>query len=169
MERALALEPHFQLILEEFRQVTQREEVPLIELYLLFLQVAGESFDERQAFFNRFALSEGKVVVLGLLKASGQMTPSELAQAAGVTPGTITGLLAGLERSGLIHREEHPQDGRKVAITLAPGTLAFFEHVLAQRSLRMEELLASFTLQEQQQLHRLLSKLHNQLLARPSS
>ena len=169
MERVLSLEPHFQLILEEFRQVMQREEVMLVETYLLFLQVAGESFDERQAFFNRFALSEGKVVVLGLLKASGQMTPSELARAAGVTPGTITGLLVGLERSGLIRREEHPEDGRKSTITLAPGALDFFEQVLAQRFLRMEELLASFTLQEQQQLRMLLGKLHDQLLDHPSS
>ncbi len=162
MERALSLEPHFQLILEEFRQVMQREEVTLVETYLLFLQVAGESFDERQAFFNRFTLSEGKVVVLGLLKAYGQMTPSELARAAGVTPGTITGLLVGLERSGLIRREEHPEDGRKATITLAPGAHDFFEQVLAQRFLRMEELLASFTVQEQQQLRMLLGKLHDQ-------
>ncbi len=169
MEQAKTLNPRFQLILNEFRQVIPGEDVTRVELYLLFLQVAGESFAERQTFFDRFALSEGKIVVLGLLKTSGQMTPSELAQAAGVTPGTITGLLAGLERLGLIRREEHPSDRRKATIALAPETPAFLERVLAERFQRMEDHLASFTLEEQQQLRRLLGKLDDQLRVDHSS
>ena len=119
-----------------------------METYLLFLQVAGESFNDRQAVFDRFALSEGKMAVLGLLKVSDQSTPSELAETLGVTPGTITGLLAGLERSGLIVREEHPTDGRKAALTRAFGTLALFDQVLAERFRHIEVLLSPFTPQE---------------------
>jgi DNA-binding MarR family transcriptional regulator len=157
-------DPRYQRLLEEFRRVMHTQEAPLVETYLLFLQVAGESFDDRQAVFDRFALSEGKMAVLGLLKVSGQSTPSELAEALGVTPGTITGLLAGLERSGLIVREEHPTDGRKAAITLASGTLALFDQVLAERFRHIEALLSLFTQEELEQLRALLVKLHQRFL-----
>jgi len=159
----------YQRLLEEFRQVMHTNEVKLVETYLLFLQVAEESFDDRQAFFDRFTLSEGKAGVLMLLKESGQSTPSELAEALGVTPGTITGLLAGLERSGLIRREEHPIDRRKATITLAPGTRAFFEQVLAERFRHIEEILSAFTPQEREQLRALLIKLHQRFLDGSSS
>lgn len=162
-------EPRYQQILEEFRRVMHTQEATRVETYLLFLQVAGEGFADRQAVFDRFALSEGKIAVLGLLKASGQSTPSELAEALGVTPATITGLLAGLERAGLIVREEHPTDGRKAAITLASGTLALFDQVLAERFRHIEALLSPFTGEELEQLRALLVKLHHSFLDGASS
>lgn len=160
MERLFNLELRYQQLLEEFRRVMRTEEMSVVETYLLFLQVAGESFNDRQAFFDRFALSEGKVAILALLKVSGQSTPSELAEALGVTPGTITGLLAGLERSGFIRREEHPTDRRKAAITPTPGALALFDQVLSERFSHIEALLSTFTQEEQDQLRTLLVKLH---------
>jgi DNA-binding MarR family transcriptional regulator len=169
VERAGDLEMRYQRLLEEFRRVMPTEEMRAVETYILFLQVAGESFNNRQAFFDRYALSEGKMAVLAQLRAAGQATPSELAEALGVTPGTITGLLAGLERSGLIRREEHPTDRRKAAITLAPGTLAFLDQVYCERFHQMEALLATFTQEEQEQLHMLLIKLHQRLIHAPLS
>lgn len=160
MEHLFSLEPRYQQVLEEFRQIMHTDKTSMVETYFLFLQVAGESFNDRQAFFDRFALSEGKVAVLTLLKASGQSTPSKLAEALGVTPGTMTGLLAGLERSGFIRREEHPTDGRKASIALAPGTPTLIDQVLSERFRQIETLLASFTQEEQEQLRRLLVKLH---------
>jgi DNA-binding MarR family transcriptional regulator len=169
MEGVFDQESRYQRLLEEFRRVMHTAEATRVETYLLFLQVAGESFDDRQAVFNRFALSEGKMAVLGLLKAYGQSTPSELAAALGVTPGTITGLLAGMERSRLIVREAHPTDGRKAAITLASGTLALFDQVLEERFRHIEALLAPFTGEELEQLRALLFKLHQQFLKSSSS
>jgi DNA-binding MarR family transcriptional regulator len=160
VEDLFSLEPRYQQLLEEFRQIMHTDKTSVIETYLLFLQVAGESFNDRQAFFDRFALSEGKVGVLTLLKASGLSTPSELAEALGVTPGTMTGLLAGLERSGFIRRQEHPTDGRKAAIALAPGTPTLIDQILSKRFRQIEALLASFTQEEQEQLRWLLVKLH---------
>lgn len=164
MEGAFNQESRYQQLLEEFRRVMHTAEATRVETYLLFLQVAGESFDDRQAVFDRFALSEGKMAVLGLLKVYGQSTPSELAEALGVTPGTITGLLAGLERSRLIIREAHPTDGRKAAITLASGTLALFDQVLEERFRHIEALLSLFTGEELEQLRALLVKLHQRFL-----
>lgn len=164
MEHACDLELRYKQLLAEFRQVMHTEEIREIETYLLFLQVAGEGFNNRQALFDRFALSEGKMAVLAQLKASGQSTPSELAEVLKVTPGTITGLLAGLERSGLIRREEHPTDRRKAAITLAPDALALFDQALSERFYQIKSLLSTFTQKEQEQLRTLLIKLHQQLV-----
>jgi Transcriptional regulators len=159
----------YRVLIDEFRAVLPTSDTALLELYLLFLQVAEEGFQDRQTFFDRYALSEGKLALLMILKTSGQLTPSELAEAAGVTAGTITGLLAGLERAGLVFRTPHPEDGRKAAITLAPAALVLCEQLLKARARHIEMLLSMFTLQEQQQLRALLTKLHLQLESRPAS
>ncbi|WP_077610991.1 MarR family winged helix-turn-helix transcriptional regulator [Clostridium sp. Marseille-P2415] len=100
------------------------------------------------------------MAVITLLKGTGQLTPSELAEVLKVTPGNITGLLAGLERSGLIRREEHPTDRRKAAITLAPATLDFADQIYSQCFAHIEELLSWFTQEELDQLQTLLGKLY---------
>ena len=67
-------------------------------------------------------LSEGKFVLLFLLHARKEgLSPHELATLAGVTRGTITGLLDGLERSGMIARRHDAVDRRKLLISLTPS------------------------------------------------
>ena len=162
-------ESRYRLLLDEFRTVSPTSDTALLELYLLFLQVAEEGFQDRQTFFDRYALSEGKLVLLMILRTSGQLTPSELAEAAGVTAGTITGLLAGLERAGLVSRAPHPEDGRKATITVTPAALELCEQLLKARARHIEMLLSTFTFQEQQQLRTLLTKLHLRFNSRPAS
>ena len=94
------------------------------ETYWLFLHVAREILATFQARLERFGLSDGKMVILVLLRhtPNNSLTPSELAERCEVTRGTITGLLDGLERSGLIERKNHPEDRRMLTIQLTtPG------------------------------------------------
>ncbi|PQZ69444.1 MarR family transcriptional regulator [Achromobacter sp. MYb9] len=64
-------------------------------------------------------LSEGKFVVLFLLhEQAGGLSPHQLADGAGVTRATITGLVDGLERDGFVRREPGPGDRRMVRVTL---------------------------------------------------
>ncbi|WMD23647.1 MarR family transcriptional regulator [Achromobacter seleniivolatilans] len=103
-------------------------------------------------------LSEGKFVLLFLLhdQADG-LSPHELADGAGVTRATVTGLLDGLERDGFVLREPGKEDRRKITVKLtAKGKTAaaklFKEHTdwigslfggLASRDkARLSELLA---------------------------
>lgn len=79
-------------------------------------------------------LSEGKFVLLFLLheQADG-MAPHELAEGAGVTRATVTGLLDGLERDGFLSRQAGKDDRRKIRVKLtAKGRTAaarlFQEH-----------------------------------------
>lgn len=64
-------------------------------------------------------LSEGKFVLLLLLHNVPEgLAPYELAERAGVTRATITGLLDGLERDGFLARHDDPDDRRKVSVRL---------------------------------------------------
>ncbi|MGB3434516.1 MarR family winged helix-turn-helix transcriptional regulator [Achromobacter sp.] len=65
-------------------------------------------------------LSEGKFVLLFLLheQADG-MSPHELADGAGVTRATVTGLLDGLERDGFVARRAGKDDRRKIIVKLS--------------------------------------------------
>ena len=170
MERTLRLMPRQQVLFDLARQ---RPEVDTTSVgtYLLFLWVAREVFASQQAFYDRFELSEGKIVVLLSLHQAPyyRLTPSALAEAAGVTRGTITGLLAGLERSGLVKRSEHPEDGRMFSIELTPSALELFEQMLPQRFEHIGEFMSSLTEEEQHQLRALLEKMNRGIPALSTS
>ena len=53
----------------------------------------------------------------------------------------MTGLLAGLERSGLVKRDEHPEDRRMLSIELTEAALDLFERILPERD-KVRELLS---------------------------
>ena len=94
-----------------------------------------------------------------------RLTPSALAEAAGVTRGTITGLLAGLERSGLVKRTEHPEDGRMFSIELTEQAFDLLERILPERVQHIEALMSSLSKEEQHQLRALLEKMERGLPA----
>lgn len=66
-------------------------------------------------------LSEGKFVLLFLLHEQPDgLSPHQLADGAGVTRATITGLLDGLARDGYVLRQAGQGDRRKIMVTLTP-------------------------------------------------
>ena len=170
MERTLRLLPRHQIFFDLARHMPEVNTTS-VGTYLLFTLVAREVLDVQQAFFDRFELSEGKFVVLLLLRQAPhyRLTPSALAEAAGVTRGTMTGLLAGLERSGLVKRTEHPEDGRMFSIELTQQALDLFEQILPERFKHIEEFMSSLTEEEQHQLQALLEKLMRGLPALSTS
>ena len=158
--------PRQQLLSDLARQVPNAD-FPSIETYSAFAQVARELLAQQQAFLVRYELSEGRFSVLQLLRQDPQsrLTPSALAQAAGVTRGTMTGLLAGMERSGLVKRTQHPEDGRMAHIELTEQALELFERVLPERISRIMRFMSVLTEDEQHQLRPLLEKLERSLPA----
>ena len=164
------LAPRQQLLWELARQVPGTD-LASIEVYVSFARVASEFFAKQQAFLARNELSEGKFVVLQLLHQAPQsrLTPSALADAAHVTRGTMTGLLAGLERSGLVTRTQHPEDGRMAHIELTERALELFERVLPERVSHIMQFMSALTADEQQQLRALLEKVERGLPALDAS
>ena len=160
MESTLRLLPRHQVLYDLAHQMPEVDTTS-VGTYLLFSWVARDVFADQQAFYDRFDLSDGKLVVLLLLRHAPhyRLTPSALAEAAGVTRGTMTGLLAGLERSGLVKRTEHPEDGRMFSIELTQQALDLFEQMLPERFNHIEEFMSSLTEEEQHQLCALLEKM----------
>jgi DNA-binding MarR family transcriptional regulator len=67
-------------------------------------------------------LSWSAFVVLYVLRVWGAKESHELATEAGITGGTLTGVLGTLERRGFVKRKPHPTDGRRVIVQpLAKG------------------------------------------------
>ena len=166
MEHTLRLSPRQQLFLDLARQVPEAD-IAAVETYLYFSRVASDLFANQQVFFGRYELSEGKLIVLLLLRQAPhyRLTPSALAEAAGVTRGTMTGLLTGLERSGLVKRDEHPEDGRMFSIELTEAARELLEQMLLERINRIMQFMSSLTKEEQHHLLVLLEKMERGLPA----
>src|SRR6516162_10996440 len=74
-------------------------------------------------------LSWAAFTVLFVLWIWGEQQTRDLAAEAGVTKGTLTGVLKTLEKRGLARRRAHDADGRLVLVTLEPKGLGVIERL----------------------------------------
>jgi DNA-binding MarR family transcriptional regulator len=80
------------------------------------------------------ALSNSKLMVVGLLQRNGAMTGGGLAGELGIQPQSLTRLLAALETGGLIRRAPDTADGRQTLISLtAKGSETLAADMLERR------------------------------------
>lgn len=63
-------------------------------------------------------LSWGGFTILFVLWVWGDRETNELADDCGLAKGTLSGMLSTLERTGLVERSRHPDDGRRVVVHL---------------------------------------------------
>ncbi|WP_175691237.1 MarR family winged helix-turn-helix transcriptional regulator [Burkholderia anthina] len=104
-------------------------------------------------------LSEGRFVILFLLDAAGDgLAPNVLAEQAGVTRATVTGLLDGLEKDALIERTADLTDRRALLIRLTRQGKRLATKIFDQHSRWIGSLFANLTSKERQQLAALLAK-----------
>ena len=64
----------------------------------------------------RLELRDVDLDCLDLITRHGPLSPSALAQRAGLHPATVTGILDRLQRGGWVTRERHPTDRRVIAV-----------------------------------------------------
>ena len=112
-------------------------------------------------------LSEGKFVLLFLLhdKPDG-LSPHELAERAGVTRATITGLLDGLERDGFISRRGGLDDRRKIAVALTEVGRKTARDLFTEHAEWVASLFEGFTGDERKTLNNLLQRIWQNLDSR---
>ena len=68
-------------------------------------------------------LTRARLSVLSVLVFRGALTLGALAEAEGVRPATMTNIVSGLERDGLVRRKRNAADGRSVLVeATAAGT-----------------------------------------------
>lgn len=132
-----------------------------VKTCLAFLNTTADVYEALDAHFARYGLSMGKFTVLMQLLQAGEqgLTPSECAERAGVTRGTITGLLDGLEREGWVRRQPHPVDRRMLTVQLTPKGQQLLDQMLPDHFCRTTSLMANLTEAEKKTLIELLAKL----------
>lgn len=104
-------------------------------------------------------LSWAAFTVLFVLWIWGDQQTRHLAEEAGVTKGTLTGVLKTLEKRGLARRRAHHQDGRLVLVSLQPKGLAVIERLFPAFNMSEGLVSAGLTDREKGQLASLLRKI----------
>lgn len=109
-------------------------------------------------------LSEGKFVLLFLLNGQAEgLSPYELAERAGVTRATITGLVDGLERDGFITRQAGLKDRRKITILLTEHGKQQAQALFNAHTSWIDGLFSGFKPDERQTLNLFLQRISENL------
>ncbi len=114
-------------------------------------------------FLAQHGISQGRFTVLMLLNRCGEQpsTPAELADEAGVTRATMTGLIDTLEKDDLVVREADAHDRRTVLVRLTAKAQTFMEGILPDYFEHVSATMRSLSEGERRQLVRLLQKIQN--------
>ncbi|MDF2867858.1 MAG: transcriptional regulator, MarR family [Gammaproteobacteria bacterium] len=109
---------------------------------------------------GKYELSEGKFVLLFLLREQPNgLSPHDLAEQAGVSRATITGLLDGLEQSGFLARYANTEDRRKLIVRLTKQGWTVAQTLFNEHTQWISTLLSDFSSDERQILSKLLRKI----------
>lgn len=136
------------------------------EAYLVLLRVASDVLSSVDRHIAAHGLSQARFTVLMLLNCGaceGQGSPSDLATRAGVSRATMTGLVDGLERDGLVAREPHEDDRRMLTVRLTPRGRETLEAILPGHFRYVARLMSGLSEEEQVELVGLLAKLRERL------
>ena len=154
----MILEQKYQALLQE-AQRRQLADIEGIQLCFQTLSLASHIDNDCARLLAPYGLSEGRFVMLFLLDAAGEgLAPNELAERAGVTRATVTGLLDGLEREALIERQAVKQDRRALRVQLTDKGRQTAKHVFHNHSTWIASLFGSLSVTERAQLAILLNK-----------
>jgi len=161
----MQLEQKYLALIDE----AQRRKLPDIDGIQLCFQVLSLSTHidrDCATLLAPHGLSEGRFVLLFLLDAAPDgLAPNVLAERAGVTRATVTGLLDGLEREQLIARHANAQDRRALCIRLTPKGKQLASTVIAQHGQWIASLFGHLSTTERQQLTNLLGKMAGRLVS----
>lgn len=135
------------------------------EAFLVLLRVASDVLSSKEAHLHEHGISQGRFTVLMILNRNPEagLSPSDLAERAGVTRATMTGLLDGLEDEGLITRTEHPQDRRMLTVKLTEAGRRRLDEMLPEFFRRIAAVMSDLDESEQRTLITLLRKIENRV------
>ncbi|GAA2823213.1 MarR family transcriptional regulator [Kitasatospora sp. CM 4170] len=125
------------------------------------LMAAGARLGQAgEAHFARFGLSTGRYRLLADLEDhGGEKSPSQLAASLGVSRATVTGLVDGLEREGLVARRPSTEDGRGNVVVLTALGAERLRELAPEHFARMEAMVGGLTVEERTLFLDLLARL----------
>lgn len=121
--------------------------------------------------FDEYQLSASARQILFVIDGAGQpLEPSVIAERLLVTTGSMTSLLDNLEKRGLIRRQPHPDDRRKLLIDITPAAQLIVDDLLPSLHARERDVMAAaLAPNEQRLLLRSIAKLQQAALAAQSA
>jgi len=165
--------PRYECLLEAAKEFPDLDP-SAAEAFLHLLRTGDEVFGHTDRNLSDHNISHGRFGVMMLLWrsvqpraatllgandcVSGPHTPAELAEAAGVTRATMTGLIDTLERDGFVTREPDPNDRRMMSVRLTPAGEHFLSEFLPGHFQAIASLMSPLSETERKTLVHLLSK-----------
>ena len=166
--------PRYECLLEAAKEFPELDP-SAAEAFLHLLRTSDEAFGVTERNFTEHNISHGRFSVLMLLwrtanpddvknsaadcGCSTPSTPAELAEAAGVTRATMTGLVDTLERDGFVKRQPDPDDRRMMSVRLTARGEKFLHQFLPGHFKAIGAIMAPLSESERKTLVRLLGKI----------
>ncbi|HEY7468600.1 MAG TPA: MarR family winged helix-turn-helix transcriptional regulator [Acidimicrobiia bacterium] len=101
-------------------------------------------------------LSWGGFTILFVLWVWGDRETGQLAEDCGLAKGTLSGMLSTLEKTGVVGRSRHPEDGRRVWVTLTDAGRDLIESVFPEFNRYEAKFTGELSDEERRELARLL-------------
>lgn len=151
-------------ILKKFAERYEDADIQKVLQFLSLLHVATELSNGLDRYLLSHSLLQGRwwVLILLMREDDGISTPSTLAEKAGVSRATMTGLLDGLHRDKLVTRMVAPKDRRQTVIKLTPNGQAKLDEVMPEYYRRVKQLMSVINEEEGAVLQQVLLKLSQQ-------
>jgi DNA-binding MarR family transcriptional regulator len=128
---------------------------------VLLLRVASDILAAIEDYLASHKFSQGRWTVMMILYRNPEqpLNPCDLAERAGVTRATMTGLLDGLEREELLARDTVPADRRMLQVRLTEKGMRALDAVMPGYFRLIRSLMDGLPEEEKQALIALLTKL----------
>jgi DNA-binding MarR family transcriptional regulator len=159
--------PRYECLLECANRYPEMDPVAA-SVFMHLLRTADELFEVKADFMRRHNISNGRFTVLMLLSSGdpaddpgaevSPRSPADLAEMAGVTRATMTGLIDTLEKDGLVRRETDQSDRRAMLVHLTDAGLKFLQDMLPGYFQRVTAIMAPLGVTEKKKLLQLLTK-----------
>jgi len=145
-------------ILKKFEQRYPEVDIASVLIFLRFLRVGSDLSTALDGFLLKHGLLQGRWWVLILLMREENQTsiPSVLAEKSGVSRATMTRLLDGLERDGLIKRRFDQADRRSFSVSLTPSGQKKLDEVMPDYYQRVNQSMAKLGAKDYQKLNQIL-------------
>ncbi len=166
--------PRYECLLEAAKEFPELDP-SAVEAFLHLLRASDEAFGVTERNFTGHKISHGRFSVLMLLWRGARPdigdadsacarpgTPAELAEAAGVTRATMTGLIDTLERDGFVKRQPDPDDRRMMSVRLTARGEKFLHRFLPGHFKSIGAIMRPLSESERKMFVRLLGKIQRQ-------
>lgn len=142
------------LILGRFAERYGAVDVDAVLHFLSILRIGTDLSEALDGFLARHCLLQGRWWVLILLMREDDLTstPSELAEKSGVSRATMTRLIDGLARDGLVKRLDDRNDRRKYSIRLTAAGQAKLDEVMPEYYPRVKRMMKVLSAAQREQL-----------------